>query len=128
MNTILTEEQIASYRKDGFLVLDNFLSPEELTEWRDAVTQAVRERNGKKMPSQEIKQGENDGINEDEEYFGKVFDQMLNLWQTNEKVKKLMIDERIGKAIADLAGWDGTRIWHDQALIKKPWANPTAWL
>ena len=29
--------------------------------------------------------------------------------------------------VADLAGWEGTRIWHDQALIKKPWANPTSW-
>jgi ectoine hydroxylase-related dioxygenase (phytanoyl-CoA dioxygenase family) len=26
-----------------------------------------------------------------------------------------------------LAGVDGIRIWHDQALIKQPWANPTAW-
>lgn len=127
MNTTLTEEQIESYRTNGFLVLDNLLSSEELAEWRIAVTQAVQERNGKKMPSKDIKQGENDGINEDEEYFGKVFDQLLNLWQTNDRVKKLMFDERIGKMAADLAGWDGTRIWHDQALIKKPWANPTAW-
>lgn len=33
-----------------------------------------------------------------------------------------MLDERIGKIAADLAGVDGIRIWHDQALIKKPWA------
>jgi ectoine hydroxylase-related dioxygenase (phytanoyl-CoA dioxygenase family) len=29
--------------------------------------------------------------------------------------------------VAQLADWDGTRIWHDQALIKRPWANPTSW-
>jgi ectoine hydroxylase-related dioxygenase (phytanoyl-CoA dioxygenase family) len=29
--------------------------------------------------------------------------------------------------VAQLAGVDGIRIWHDQALIKRPWANPTAW-
>jgi ectoine hydroxylase-related dioxygenase (phytanoyl-CoA dioxygenase family) len=28
---------------------------------------------------------------------------------------------------ATLAGADGIRIWHDQALFKRPWANPTAW-
>ena len=29
--------------------------------------------------------------------------------------------------VAQLADWNGTRIWHDQALIKRPWANPTSW-
>src|SRR6476469_4140988 len=27
---------------------------------------------------------------------------------------------------ATRAGVDGIRIWHDQALIKRPWANPTS--
>ena len=26
-----------------------------------------------------------------------------------------------------MAGCKGTRVWHDQALIKRPWANPTSW-
>ena len=71
--------------------------------------------------------GEADNINEDEDYYSKVFEQMLNLWQTNAEMEKIMKDERIGKMAADLAGVDGIRIWHDQALIKKPWANPTSW-
>ncbi|ANH81814.1 phytanoyl-CoA dioxygenase [Niabella ginsenosidivorans] len=127
MNTDLTPEQIESYRQNGFLVIDDFLNNDELKFWREAVTEAVQDRNGRKMPSREVKVGEDDGINEDSDYFGKVFDQLLNLWQTNRKVKQIMLDERIGKMVAALAGWDGTRIWHDQALIKKPWANPTAW-
>lgn len=52
---------------------------------------------------------------------------MLNLWQTNEKVKQLMLNESLGKIAADLAECNGVRIWHDQALIKRPWANPTSW-
>jgi len=51
----------------------------------------------------------------------------LNLWQTNGSVKELMFDQRIGKMTAQLSGASGIRIWHDQALIKRPWANPTAW-
>jgi ectoine hydroxylase-related dioxygenase (phytanoyl-CoA dioxygenase family) len=38
-----------------------------------------------------------------------------------------MLDERLGEAAGTLAGVDGIRIWHDQALIKKPYGNPTAW-
>ena len=38
-----------------------------------------------------------------------------------------MLDERLGKMAAQLSGAEGIRIWHDQALIKRPWANPTSW-
>ncbi len=127
MNTQLSHEQIEQYREDGFIVIENFLSPDELEHWRKAVTTAVKERAGIKIPGKDIKTGEADGINADSDYFAKVFDQLLNLWQTNDKVKELMMDERIGKMVAQLSGADGIRIWHDQALIKRPWANPTAW-
>ncbi|MNN17004.1 Phytanoyl-CoA dioxygenase (PhyH) [compost metagenome] len=79
------------------------------------------------MPGKEAKVGEDDGINKDADYFGKVFDQLLNLWQTSDQVKELMVDKRIGEMAAKLAGVDGIRIWHDQALFKRPFANPTAW-
>jgi len=123
----LTTEQIESYRSSGFLVVENFLSGDELEHWRKTVTKAVKERGGIKIPGKEIKVGEADGINEDADYFGKVFDQLINLWQTDEDIKEIMLDERLGKMAAQLAGVDGIRIWHDQALIKRPWANPTAW-
>ena len=61
---------------------------------REAVTEAIEQRGGRKMPNSDTKVGEDDGINKDTDYYGKVFDQMLNLWQTNEKVKQLMLDER----------------------------------
>ena len=123
----LNNDQIQSYRNNGFIVVEDFLTPDELEHWRDAVTTAVRERGGIKIPGKDIKVGEADGINEDSDYYAKVFDQLLNLWQTSEKVKELMLDQRIGKMAAQLAGVDGIRIWHDQALIKRPWGNPTAW-
>ncbi|PZP48057.1 MAG: phytanoyl-CoA dioxygenase [Pseudopedobacter saltans] len=127
MKNELTDVQIKYYRENGFLVIDDFLSKEELEEWRQAVIESIKERNGVKIPGQTIQVGMNDGINEDSEYFSKVFDQLLNLWQTNTKVAKIMKDPRIGRMAAELAGVDGIRIWHDQALFKKPWANPTSW-
>ena len=127
MKHVPSSEQIAFYRSNGFIVIEDFLTPQELDNWRSAVMRAVDQRAGKKMPGKDIVIGEDDGINEDGDYFGKVFDQLLNLWQTNEGVKDLMLDERIGKMAAMLSGADGIRIWHDQALFKRPWANPTAW-
>ena len=127
MNCELTKHQIDFYQTNGYLLIENFLNEAELSFWREAVTEAIQQRGGKKMPGSDAKVGEDDGINKDSDYYGKVFDQMLNLWQTNDAVKKIMFDENIGKMVSELAGWDGTRIWHDQALIKRPWANPTSW-
>lgn len=123
----LTAEQVESYQQNGFVVIEDFLSADELEHWRKTVMDAVAERKGQKMPGKEVKVGESDGINEDAAYYGKVFDQLLNLWQTDAGVKELMFDERIGEMAATLAGTEGIRIWHDQALFKRPWANPTSW-
>jgi len=127
MNHNLSKEQITSYRTNGFLILDDFLNQEELSHWKKTIDKAVTDRQGQKFPHSEIKSGEADGINDNAEYFGKVFDQIVNLWMMDDAVKELMFDKRIGKMAADLAQVDGIRIWHDQSLIKQPWGNPTAW-
>jgi phytanoyl-CoA hydroxylase len=127
MKNDISPQQIDAYRKNGYLVIENFLSPAELEHWRVSVTEAIEERGGQKIPGKAGKIGEDDGINKDSDYYSKVFDQLLNLWQTNDQVRELMLDERIGRMAAELSGADGIRIWHDQALIKRPWANPTSW-
>jgi phytanoyl-CoA hydroxylase len=127
MKTDLSPLQINFYRQNGYLIIEEFLDPNELHNWQLAVKQAIIDRNGLKMPGKAINAGEDDGINEDANYFSKVFDQLINLWQTNNQMKDIMLDSKIGKMAAELSGADGIRIWHDQALIKKPWANPTSW-
>jgi len=98
-------------------VLEEFLTPDELEEWRAAVMEAVAERGDVRIPGFT---GDSSG------FYGKVFLQRVNLWQTNARMRQLMVDPRLGKLAADLAGVDGIRIWHDQTLIKQPWANPTS--
>jgi ectoine hydroxylase-related dioxygenase (phytanoyl-CoA dioxygenase family) len=50
----------------------------------------------------------------------------MNIWMTSAPARSLVLDERLGRIAADLAGVDGMRIWLDQALVKEPYANPTA--
>src|SRR5690606_9970659 len=116
MNHELSKQQIDFFTENGYVIIEDFLDIEELEYWRNCVTEAITERNGQKIPGKTAKVGEDDGINKDSDYFSHVFDQLLNLWQTNDKVKGLMLDERIGKMAADLSGAKGIRIWHDQAL------------
>ena len=123
----LTDTEVSSYRKNGFLVVDDFLDASEVEIWREAVDNAVKNRKGRKFPHSELKSGEDDGINKDAAYFGNVFVQIINLWQSDDKMKELMLDRRLGEMATILSESEGIRIWHDQSLIKQPWANPTSW-
>lgn len=127
MNTSVSQSQIDYYQQNGFVIIEDFLTPDELDHWRQTVMSAISNRAGQKIPGKAGKVGEDDGINTDADYFSKVFDQLINLWQTDHKVRDLMCNPAIGEMAAKLAGVDGIRIWHDQALFKKPWANPTSW-
>ena len=125
MHTEITQAQIDAYQTHGFVVMDEFLTSEELETWRDAVDQAVRARKDRKL----VVEGT---VNDDRwkdrgSFYDYVFVQRLNLWKDNPAVKELILDPRIGKMATELAQTDGMRVWHDQALIKQPWANATAW-
>src|SRR3569833_1479194 len=127
MKTAISQSQIEFYQQYGYLVVEDFLNDTELGIWREAVSSAMNDMYGQKIPGRTGKMEEDDGINKDAEYHNKVFDQMIILWQSSTSVEKLMLDEYIGRMAAQLAGADGIRIWHDQALIKWPWAIPTSW-
>lgn len=130
MRTDVTADQVAFYRENGYLVIPEVLDVAELEQWRDAVDEAVAERGDKTFAEATGLNAErpkiDDGHDEDTEFYNNVFTQRVNLWQTNEKVRRLMWNADLGRLMADLAGVDGIRMWHDQALIKQPYANYTA--
>lgn len=119
MNADLTSEQIDSYQQNGFIVIEDFLTPDELETWRQCVDEAVAQRDDRKLADGRMRAGDS--------YYDQVFVQRINLWTDHDGMRKLMLDPRLGKMTSELAGVDGMRIWHDQALMKQPWANPTGW-
>ncbi len=125
MKNDLSPMQILQYQQNGFVIIEDFLSSGELISWRIALEESILKRQGNKMPDRKEVYGKGDDA--DKSYYDNVFDQMINLWQDNENMRSIMLDERLGKMAAQLSGVDGIRIWHDQALIKKPWSNPTSW-
>ena len=117
MNTQLTSDQIVFYRKNGFLIIDDFLKGSELSSWQNAVDEAVAQHVS--LPDTHHNQRGEDG------YYKNVFVQCVNLWKTSEQIKQLILAPQLGKLAADLAGTSGVRLYHDHAMIKQPWANPT---
>ena len=118
MRTTLTRDLIERYRTDGFIVIDNFLDAEELENWRKCTEEAVRIRTGTELLHNQ---------SDPDSYYAQVFHQALKLREVHEGMRKITDDPRLGEMAATLAGVDGIRIWHDQALIKPPFGNPTGW-
>ena len=124
MKTDLTQEQIDFYQENGYIIIEDFLRPAELETWRRHVDDAVEKREDRRLADGP---GWEDDDSEQSRYYERVFVQRLNLWTDHEGIRGLLLDPRLGKMASELAGVDGMRIWHDQALIKLPWANPTGW-
>lgn len=134
MKTSVSKEQVATYADTGYLVVEEFLDAVELEQWRVAVDEAVAERGNRALSFEtegdagaagEPSAGDDPDVSAEEDS-AQVFTQRLNLWQTNESVRRLMLDPALGQVMAAVAGIAGVRIWHDQALIKEPFASPTA--
>ena len=121
MQDQLSEEQIASYQENGFLVIENFLSADELAHWSQTTDEAVEQRLAATRKPETSEAGEA------ETYYAQVFTQCLKLADTHAGMRELMLDARLGRMAGTLAGVEGIRIWHDQALFKPPYGNPTAW-
>ena len=124
MKTALTSEQTASYQQNGFVHHPGFLTPTEVTELKTAVLDSIAEM--ARTQGDAIVAGGGAKM-EQSGYYAKVFTQRLNLWRINQTIKAYMLSSGLGRMLCQLAGIDGIRVWHDQALIKEPYGNPTAW-
>lgn len=103
----LTPEQIAAYQRDGFIQLDAVITGDELTEFRDAVAEAVKLDTANQDPNR-VKNS-----------YEQIFIQCVNLWERHPKVRPFVLSERFANIAARLCG-SPVRIWHDQALFKEP--------
>ncbi|HYN89584.1 MAG TPA: phytanoyl-CoA dioxygenase family protein [Ardenticatenaceae bacterium] len=117
MKTQLTPQQIKQYRTQGFLLIEHFLDAGELQRWREVTDDAVRQRLA--AAPQRTNRADPD------DYYAQVFTQCQRLADTHAGMAELMLDAQLGEVAGTLAGVDGIRIWHDQALIKPPYGNPT---
>ena len=109
MRDQFSDDEISAYRRDGFITVNDFLDPDELARWREVVTGAVENRHH--QPT---------GKNSE-----KAFTQRMHLRRTDDRMRRLVDDDRIGGLVAQLEGLDAVRLYLDQALVKEPYGAPT---
>ena len=112
MRSLLSEQQVADYRTNGFLVVEELLTVPELARWRDAVDTVIAQDLVK--PPADSAAGK-----------AGVFDQRMNLRRVSAAMRPLVEDRSIGKLIAQLEGVDAVRVYLDQALVKESYGAPT---
>lgn len=113
----LTDQQIDYYRQNRYLKLKQVFSPEEIAQFNGVVTNRVNIMRGRGMQTPL----------EERDTYGKAFLQLMNLWQEDEAVKKLVFNERLASIAARLMEVSGVRLYHDQALFKEAGGGITPW-
>jgi ectoine hydroxylase-related dioxygenase (phytanoyl-CoA dioxygenase family) len=120
VRTELSADGVERYRRDGFLHHPEFLSGTEVSELKAEMLQAISRLGRRKVA------GDGADFEEGGGFYDRVFTQRLNLWRINKVVRSYVTRPNLGKMMCELEGVDGIRVWHDQGLIKEPYANPTA--
>ncbi len=112
----VTDAQVAFYRANGFVEVDNALTPLELVAMQEEIDRIYRVDNG--------------GLHTAEHGspYRKVLDQRVNIWRDNPVVQAFVMLPRFAEMARRLAGVPAVRLWHDQALVKQPGdSKPTPW-
>ncbi len=114
MSTLVGPELAAAFGRDGFVVVPDLLTEDELARFGPAVDAAVadRQRHDHRSLSQKSR-------------YEQSFQQCMNLWEDHPGVLPLTFHSRISQAAAELLGVGAVRLWHDQALYKEAGGRET---
>jgi ectoine hydroxylase-related dioxygenase (phytanoyl-CoA dioxygenase family) len=106
----LTPDQIAQFRRDGFLIVDKIIEPE--------AAEAIRDRFVPLFDKGEYETGiRPDEVNKP--VGNPPFTlQICNAWKADLTVARHVLSENLGQACAQLGGWTGSRLMIDNLLWK----------
>jgi ectoine hydroxylase-related dioxygenase (phytanoyl-CoA dioxygenase family) len=113
----ITQEKVDFYRHNGFVQVDDVLSPQELEELRKYAGEAMEAKQ-----SLSVKTAVEGGA------YYKVLNQKVNTWRDHEGMAKYTLHPRFAEMSRRLIGADGIRLFHDHLLWKMPGdSQPTPW-
>lgn len=104
----LSTQQIADYRRNGFIKLKDVFSADELRYCGDEITRLTIALNTQALPLEE------------RSTYDRAFLQVMNLWEESDTVRGFVFGRRLAGLAASLMEVDGVRLYHDQSLYKEP--------
>ena len=112
--SVVTDEQVAAFERDGFAVVENALDANEIERYGRAVDAAVAYRSS----------GDDRAV-EEKTLYEQSFIQCMNLWEDHADVREITFHPRLAEMAARFLGAEAVRVWHDQALYKEPGGRET---
>ena len=110
----LSQAQVDRFQEDGFLLVDDFFTEDELDTYSKAVDAAVAYRTSDDHREMQEKN-----------LYEQTFVQCMRLWEDQPDVGPFTFHPRLCAAAAALLETDCVRLWHDQALYKEPGGRKT---
>ncbi len=111
----LNNQQPFEFQQNGHILLKGLATTEEIARFQPAISAAA------------YKYSTETRSLEERDTYGKAFLQIMNLWRSDEKVKRFVFEKKFAQVAADLLGVEKVRLYHDQALFKEPNGGSTPW-
>jgi ectoine hydroxylase-related dioxygenase (phytanoyl-CoA dioxygenase family) len=116
MEIALTTEQIESFQRDGFVVVEGALDHETLIATRSRFEPLFSGRFETGLQPDEWNWRADTGARD-------VTRQICNAWKSDSVIASVVLRADIGKACAELRGWPGARLNQDNIIWKPPGAR-----
>jgi len=110
----ISHAEIDRFRADGFLLVEDFLTHEELDRFGEHVDAAVQYRTADDHREMA-----------DKNLYEQTFVQCMRLWEDHSSVRPFTFHPKLCAAAAALLQTECVRIWHDQALYKEAGGRKT---
>jgi len=117
MNIKLSEQQIASFDRDGVLLVDQLIDPFLADEIAERYHHLFRGKFETGVQPDEINWQEGESAEE-------FTRQICNGWKADRTLASVVLREDIGKVGAKLARWPGARVMQDNVIWKPVGARP----
>lgn len=113
----LSKSQIDAFNEDGFLMVEGLIDEATIEELRQRYDRLFRGSFETGVSPDEVNWQEGSGD-------PSLTRQICNGWKADRAVAATVFRADLGRAIAELAGWEGTRVMIDNVLWKPPGTRP----
>lgn len=113
----VTPEQIDQFNQDGFLVVEHLIDEPAVENIRAGFERLFRGEFETGVHPDEVNWQEGTGD-------PSLTRQICNGWKADRQIASIVLREDLGKAIAELGDWPGTRIMIDNVIWKPPGTRP----
>jgi ectoine hydroxylase-related dioxygenase (phytanoyl-CoA dioxygenase family) len=107
----ISENDKSCFDQNGFLIAHELIEPSRIPELKNAFEELFNGRFETGVRPDEVNWQQQDGDPE-------LTRQICNGWKANRAIASVILDQKIGEAIARLAGWSGVRVMIDNVIWK----------